>query len=207
MNYIWDLDGTLLDSYPMIAGDCKNALNHLGIDITLEEARRGALLSSVPDFLRSFLPRLGISFEELMVSYNALRSTDWQRVELMPGAVEILSALKAAGGRNFVYSHRGQTAVPMLKRLGIAGLFDDILTAETGLPRKPAPDGVDYLIEKHGLLREETFYVGDRLLDMGCAANAHVRGILYLPEGSPVTPDGQETYIVRELIRISDIGE
>ncbi len=71
-----------------------------------------------------------------------------------------------------------------------------------GFPRKPEPDAIDYLVGKYGLERKNTFYVGDRSLDMECAANAGIGGILYRPEGSYTDPVGTEQFIVTDLMEI-----
>ena len=57
----------------------------------------------------------------------------------------------------------------------------------------------------YGLDRKNTFYVGDRSLDMQCAQNASISGILYLPAFSKGMATGAETYIVNDLMDITKI--
>ena len=78
------------------------------------------------------------------------------------------------------------------------------VTKKNGFGRKPEPDGINYLVDKYGLDRQKTFYVGDRSIDMECAANAGIGGILYLPENAVTEPVGTERYIVRDLEEISE---
>ena len=57
------------------------------------------------------------------------------------------------------------------------------------------------LIETNDMDRNYTYYVGDRKLDMECARNAGITGILYMPEGS-FGVSGDETFRINELIEI-----
>lgn len=45
--------------------------------------------------------------------------------------------------------------------------------------RKPMPGMIDRACEEYDIDRAQTFFVGDRDLDMKCAENAHIRGIRY----------------------------
>ena len=79
------------------------------------------------------------------------------------------------------------------------------MTSLHGFERKPSPAGINYFIEKYNLDRNNTYYVGDRPMDILCADNAHIKSIMFIPESSPATPTGKETYIVKDLLQIKDI--
>ena len=66
----------------------------------------------------------------------------------------------------------------MLEETGLAPFFEEVVSVADGFPRKPAPDGLDYLVDKYGLDRRRTYYVGDRDVDARCAKNAGVGSIL-----------------------------
>ena len=83
--------------------------------------------------------------------------------------------------------------------------FLEILTSQSGFPRKPDPQALRYLMDKYELDPAATYYVGDRSLDMECAANAGIQGILYLPEDSHSVSADSEAFQVRNLPDILDI--
>ena len=87
-------------------------------------------------------------------------------------------------------------------RLGILDCFRDIVTAEMKFKPKPSGEGVKYLLEKYGLDPADTWYVGDRAVDMYCAKDAGVNALLYLEPDPVVTPTGVEDRIVRSLREI-----
>lgn len=205
--FIWDLDGTLFNSYDMIVASLCATYAELGVTAQPQAVRRYVIRRSVGSYLRTMEELTGIPAQEASARYHAISGARAMEITLMPHARETLEAIARVGGVNFVYTHRGRTTRPVLQNLGIEGCFAEIVTAENGFAAKPAPDGVDYLVEKHALDRAHTFYVGDRTLDMGCAKNANVCGVLYLPEGSACEPNGDETRIVRDLLEVAALAK
>lgn len=203
--YIWDLDGTLLDSYGVIVSSLHDAYAEQGIQTSPAEIEYYAIKYSVNDYIRLMEERTGKPFANLKERYNELSRSRKDNIVLMSGAREVLRRLKEAGHRNFVVTHRGETTMAVLNRLGITEYFEDIVTALSGFPRKPAPEAVEYLLSRYGLDPARTYFVGDRPLDMQCAKNAGVVGVLYIPKNGAGEETGLEDYIVRDLLRIPDL--
>ncbi len=201
--YVWDLDGTLLDSYRIIVPALLEAFREYGLDQEEEELHTEIIASSVSTYIRKVTAGTGITFEDVHDRFNANRRKRAHETVLMPHAEEVLSALSAKGARHFVYTHSVKAVTAVLERLGIAGFFEEVITNDYGFAHKPAPDALNYLIDKYDLDREGVCYVGDRTIDMQCARNAHIKGILYLPEGSYCIPDGSESRIVHDLSEIA----
>ena len=202
--YIWDMDGTLIDSYGAIvsalagvAGECRAA-------DTPEEILKAVKQGSVSEYLRSLSAGCGMSTESLYRMYRAVGHVNDDTITLIPGAAETLKGLRDRGAKHFVYTHRGGSTRPLLERLGIEGFFTEVVTSENGFRPKPSGEGVAYLLEKYDLDRIKTAYVGDRALDVLCAKDAGVQAILYLPEDSCVAPTGQEDRIIRELAELTE---
>lgn len=205
--FIWDLDGTLFNSYGVIVASLCKTYAEFGVRVQPIAVRRYVIRRSVGAYLRTMEELTGISAQEVSERYHEISGAFAMEIVLMPHARETLEAIAASGGVNYVYTHRGRTTRPVLQNLGIEDCFAEIVTSENGFAAKPAPDGVDYLVEKHALDRAHTFYVGDRTLDMGCAKNAGICGVLYLPEGSACEPNGDETRIVHDLLEVAALAE
>ena len=202
---IWDLDGTLLDSYDVIVGSLKLVMEEQGVDIDYQTIWDHAITSSVSSFLKEQVASYGLPLELLKQRYQEISGSKYMDIKLMKNAKEILQQLQNAGVENYVYTHRGRTTIPVLDNLGLTGFFKEILTSQSGFARKPAPDAVNYLVEKYDLEKSYTYYVGDRSLDMQCAQNAGIPGILFLVPDTPGTATGEEAYIVNDLMEIADI--
>ena len=202
--YIWDLDGTLLDSYEAIVESVYKTYQEFHIETNKEEILQEAITTSVGDYILKTEARTGIPFEKLKTRYSEIGEEEKDKIKLIPHAQEILACLKAKGARHFVFTHRGLTTRDILTRLGIYDYFDEIVTGKDGFARKPDPSAIRYLVEKHGLDRENTYYVGDRTIDIDCACNAGIRSIMFLPEGSRARANGKETFIVKDLMEIAE---
>lgn len=203
--FIWDLDGTLLDSYKQILPSLMQTLEDFNIHMDESEVLDKIIKGSVKDFFQDIKKEVGTSWENfrnVYKSYHHARNLD---VEAAPHAIEILSWLKDQGVRNFVFTHRGESTHPILKNIGMDGYFEEIVTSEAGFPRKPAPDGNSYLVEKYHLNKATTYYVGDRSLDMESAENAGICKIFYQPSYSVASAPGIEDYVIHDFIELKDI--
>ena len=175
--FIWDLDGTLLDSYEAILDGIAETYTYYSLDFDREAVHAFILQQSVQSLLEDVAREHGLDAEE-MNRYRAssLREKNAQ-VHLMQGARDILAWAKEEGIAQFVYTHKGLNAHQILQDLGIHDYFTEIITAANGFERKPHPEGVDYLLEKYGLNKQETYYIGDRTLDVDVAVNSGIQCI------------------------------
>lgn len=200
--YIWDLDGTLLDSYGVIVEGAARTAAEAGLRDTPEDVLKAVKQGSVTGYLNEASARSGVPFRQLFERYRFYSHGLDGLITLTGGAKETLERLQRAGAAHYVYTHRGGSSGPILKRLGILDCFREVVTSEYGFSAKPSGEGVRYLLEKYGLDPEQTWYVGDRTLDVYCAKDAGVRALLYLAPDSCVSPTGQEDRIVQDLMEI-----
>lgn len=174
---IWDLDGTLLDSYEAILDGIEETYAHYGLAFDRASIRSYILQHSVQDLLEKTAARHGLDAVEM----NALRAQSLQeknaRIQLMDGAREVLIWAQDQGMDQFVYTHKGANAYPILEDLGLLDFFTEIITTANGFARKPHPEAVDYLVDKYGLDRACTYYIGDRTLDVDLAFNSGIASI------------------------------
>ena len=175
--FIWDLDGTLLDSYEAILAGIQETYEQFNLSYDREEVRNFILRYSVKDLLVRDADQYGLDSEELnRVRASSLKEKNTQ-IPLMDGAREILAWTAEQGIQNFVYTHKSDNAFQVLADLGIAQHFTEILTSDSGFARKPSPEAMLYLIDKYQLNKGTTYYIGDRLLDAETAIRAGISSI------------------------------
>ena len=178
--FIWDLDGTLLDSYEAILSGIEETYAQFSIPFDKEKVRAFILKYSVQDLLVQVAEERGLDVDKLnQVRAQSLAEKNAQ-VILMPGAREVLSWANQQGIQQFVYTHKGDNTLTILRDLGLDVYFTEILTSQSGFARKPSPEAATYLISKYHLKPERTFYIGDRTLDIEFAQNSSIQSINFL---------------------------
>lgn len=178
--FIWDLDGTLLDSYEAILAGIEETYRQFSIPYNKEEVRTFILKYSVQDLLEQVAEERGLDPVKLnQVRAQSLAEKNAQ-VVLMPGAREVLAWADKQGIQQFVYTHKGDNALTILRDLGLDVYFTEILTSQSGFARKPSPEAATYLIDKYHLNPEQIYYIGDRILDIEFAQNSGIQSINFL---------------------------
>ena len=178
--FIWDLDGTLLDSYEAILSGIEETFTQFSIPYDKEQVREFILKYSVQDLLVQMAEERKLDVGVLnQVRAQSLSEKNAQ-VALMPGAREVLAWADQVGIRNFVYTHKGDNAFAILRDLGLESYFTEILTSQSGFERKPSPEAATYLLDKYQLNPDKTYYIGDRTLDVEFAQNSGIQSINFL---------------------------
>ena len=178
--FIWDLDGTLLDSYEAILSGIEETFAQFSIPYDKEQVREFILKYSVQDLLVQVAEERKLDVEMLnQVRAQSLAEKNAQ-VVLMPGAREMLAWADQAGIQQFVYTHKGDNALTILRDLGLESYFTEILTSQSGFARKPSPEAAIYLLDKYQLNPDNTYYIGDRTLDVEFTQNSGIQSLNFL---------------------------
>ncbi|MGX7198822.1 HAD-IA family hydrolase [Enterococcus nangangensis] len=177
ISFIWDLDGTLVDSYEVILQSLAEAFDFFHLDFDYTSVKQIILEQSVVYFLTETALKNNLSYDLLKNYFSKLNKAKVDELTLMVGAEEVLTWTKEKGIQNFIYTHKSATALTLLKKLNIDHYFAEVITSAAGFQRKPHPEAIDYLITKYRLKREETYYIGDRPLDHQVALNSKIQSV------------------------------
>ncbi|MBO5567894.1 MAG: HAD-IA family hydrolase [Oscillospiraceae bacterium] len=201
-SFIWDMDGTLVDSYPVIVPAAQQACHEYGLNFSAEYIHKAVIRTSVGTFLEEECKNCGLDSAPVKARFNQLNDSHIDRIRAISHAEDTLKILTASGHECFVYTHRGASCHAILEQTNLLPYFTAVITALDGFPRKPDPAAILYLIEKYSLLPDHCFYVGDRSLDIEAANNAGIQSILFLDSKSPINATGHETHVVSDLLEI-----
>lgn len=197
--FIWDLDGTLLDSYDAILAGLEETYAYYQLPFDRASIKDYILKHSVQDLLVVVAEEYQLDVTDLNQRRAESLAEKNAQVVLMEGARDVLSWAKDAGIQQFVYTHKGENALVILRDLGLESFFKEILTSQSGFARKPNPEAARYLMKKYGLEPENTYYIGDRSLDIDFARNSQIQSINFL------TSDYQGNYQMKTLRDIPSV--
>lgn len=175
---VFDLDGTLVDSYAAIA----RSLNH---------ARAGWALPALDD--ATVRRGVGRGLESLIEAHvgadrveEGVRRFRTKYAEVfadhtfaLPGAVETVRALAGSGVRLAVASNKpARFTRPILEHLGMAGSVRSVHGPDTVGATKPDPAMIRQCLADLETSANDAMYVGDMVLDVESARRAGVAVVL-----------------------------
>lgn len=187
-HFLFDLDGTLIDSVYQHVLAWKRALDAEGIELSVWRIHRKIGMSGGL-FTHQLLRETGLAVDTALVERlrerHALGYLDAAReVRVLPGARELLSSLSVAGiPWAIATSGRMQTAAPNLAVLGVDPQRTPVVTRDQVQYAKPDPDLFLAASERLGLPIERAIVVGDSIWDMLAATRCHALGVGVLSGG------------------------
>lgn len=182
--FVFDLDGTLVDSLPGIAEGVNRALASLGRPTHGVEAVRGMIGQGAAHLCAAALGYKGVAsapssdLDRMQQAFRREYANCWQGTGTRPyeGMRDMLVRMAQAGAQLAVLSNKPhEVALPMVQAL-FDGIPLDPIMGHTGqFPRKPEPDALLHIAQYWGLRPEEVELVGDSLFDAETAYNAGCR--------------------------------
>jgi len=171
--YLFDIDGTLLDSAEDICGAIQQVLIANGSAARDFEYLKSFVGLHLNECFRDALPHFTDDRSaELIAQYRALYlGAGHARTRIFPGVCEGLAAL---GGRKSTATTKGSlTTRAVLEQFGLIRHFDHVQGTD-GFPCKPAPDVIHTALAALGAKPEECLFVGDSPADMEAGRRAGV---------------------------------
>lgn len=172
-HFIWDFDGTLFDSYPVMAQAFKTAMDKKGYIEPVEKIMSLMKVSmiSLYEYCKSKYNISDGLLKEFMVYCGKVER---EQIRPFPHIKEVLSEIHMNGGMHYLYTHRGKSSVEYLKKFGLDGYFSYFITERDNFKRKPDPEALLYLIDKFSINKDEAIMIGDRDIDILAGRNAGI---------------------------------
>jgi HAD superfamily hydrolase (TIGR01549 family) len=186
--FLFDLDGTLVDSVYQHVLAWQEALEAEGIPLSVWRIHRKIGMSGGL-FTNMLLRETGMQIEPARIErLRQLHAAAYNRrsaaIPPLPGARELLAALTEAGIRwAIATSGRMETARPVLETLGVDFDRVPIVTRDQVKYAKPDPDLFVEAAERLGIGIETASVVGDSVWDMLASRRARALGIGLLSGG------------------------
>ena len=195
--FLFDLDGTLLDSIELIFRAYRHtARAHLG-ELPDDQVWLDGLGTPLRQQFRAVTSDAAL-IEEMVATYRAYHHEHHDTsVSLYPGVGRVLDGLSARGAAlGVVTSKLRPGAERGLKLTGLIEHFPVLVTADDVNRPKPDPEPVIAAVELAGADRERTVFIGDSPHDMaaGRAAGVKTAAVLWGPFGQDDLKASSPTY-------------
>ncbi len=197
--YIFDLDGTLLDSFGVWNTVDELFLSKRGFEVPSDYSREISALGfdAAADYT---IKRFGLDDkkEDIIKEWNSIAALLFANdVKLFDGTKEYLFKLKQSGKKlSIATASHNELLVPCLKNNGIYELFDAIVTVYEAKKGKKHPDIYLKCAEKMKLKVSECVVFEDVPIAISSAKSAGFKTIAHLSHGNIADHE--------ELIKLSD---
>lgn len=183
-NVLFDLDGTLTDSYEAIVSSLEYALEKKGIPPKKDEATRRSYIG--PSLVYSCENVYGTSralADEIVAEYRKVyRGGNMFKVRIYDGIPGLLENLEKAGVRMFVATSKPEEfAVAILEKIGLAHFFEKIQAPSFKTCEHGKEELINSVIKEFALTPGECLMVGDTKFDIegGIKAEVKTLGVTY----------------------------
>jgi len=176
--FLFDWDGSLADTLPILFEGYKNVFAKYGIKATNEIIAKKA----IGDW--GGPRRLGIVDEEKF--FGELEKEVLEKLhkaKLNPNVMEILRMIKEKEGRiGIVSASKKRWVKKSLRNNGLRDLIDVFLAKEDVEQIKPNPEGIFKALSLMGGAKKEAVMIGDNEKDVAAAKAAGIDSVLYFPK-------------------------
>jgi haloacid dehalogenase superfamily, subfamily IA, variant 3 with third motif having DD or ED/haloacid dehalogenase superfamily, subfamily IA, variant 1 with third motif having Dx(3-4)D or Dx(3-4)E len=181
--YIFDLDGTLLDSGKDIALAANYAFEKLNLKTFSEEeiiskvgyGAKKLIEDLIPGYPQEIKDKALEYFKEFYYSNPVIYS------KLYDGAEETLKKLKELSKKVAVVTNKYEAlSAEILKKLNVIDYIDLVVGADTTSEKKPHPLPVFYTLEKLKSEKDKSIIIGDSETDVLTGKNAGIKTALVL---------------------------
>lgn len=176
--YVFDLDGTLLDTLDDLTNSVNAALEHVSLPVHTREEIRGFVGNGVRLLIERAVPggashpcfdEVFAFFRQHYLEHGADDTCPY------PGIMSLLTTLKARGKKIAVVSNKFYDATCALCTTYFGDLIDVAVGERADIRKKPAPDLVNEAFRQLGVAQNEALsavYIGDSDVDIETAHNS-----------------------------------
>jgi pyrophosphatase PpaX len=202
---LFDLDGTLLDTFEFIFGAFEYSLSRHGLTPPTRPVLASRMGGPLEECYQVLAP--DSDYLSLTACHRDFQAENLHLVRLFPGAKDVLKYLKLKHKSIAAITTRSiRTSIKSIQLTGISDYFDLVISVEDVEKPKPDPEPI---LKASNLLRLEPcecVMVGDTFADIECGKNAGALTIaaLYGFGGEPLLAL-QPTTSIRDIIELIDL--
>ncbi len=206
---ILDFDGTLADTKESILQTMKFVAQHFNIREVDEELIKSLIgLPLKTTFEKAFSMEQGLIEEATGIYRKHYNDIAIDTISLFEGVKDTLSHFHQKGIHLTIASSKGKEAlIKILKKQHIYDLFSFVGGEQDARNKKPAPDIVNLIMDRHGYQPSECLVVGDTVFDIEMGQRAYVDtcGVTYGNNTSAELNEQKPDYIIDSFKDLSEV--
>ncbi len=173
--YIFDLDGTILDTLKDLAISVNYALAVFDFPPLSDKEVADRTGNGVQRLVELSVPsgtdtKTTFAVFDIFKQHYFYHCADHTRP--YDGIKDVICEIRKQGAKCAVVSNKMDSAVQELAKDYFDGLFDFVAGQKDGVRKKPYPDTVLLVLDTFGVRKEDALYIGDSEVDIATAKNA-----------------------------------
>jgi pyrophosphatase PpaX len=205
---LFDIDGTLLDTWKLVVYAFEHALKEQGISID-----RDTIVTTVgpplPETYKLLAP--GADTDLLVETHRSFQVDNLHLSVSFPNVQETLQKIQDKGIKMSAITNRSKrSSIKTLELASLDHFFEIVLSAEDMKNNKPHPEGLFTALKHMGIEPKDALMVGDTEADIlaGQAAGVKTVGITHGMRGEKVKDHNPDHLIhsIEELLTIIENG-
>lgn len=183
---LFDVDGTLVDSFPMCIPGLADTYEHFTGNRPSDETLKSIMGIPLKVQMRMFQDvEPDDATVERMIAFALTRYDVYEdREQLFAPAVEALRVLHRAGIKTALVTSKNATELAaFMNRFVARDAVDATVCASDVVHPKPHPESAILACSLLGVLPERTAFVGDSVFDLQCARDARLASVIAVSYG------------------------
>lgn len=174
-HWIFDLDGTLINSYPLYREILEQVSREFGIELS-RQAWEDLPHLILPKFLEKYFPEKSFrSAFDRVVELNLSRQSE---IQAYAGIQEVVEHLHSSDRTLSICTARElKTAKGILYETGLHRYFPRLVSRDCVVNTKPHPEGIHRLMAQAQSEAHDTLMIGDHFMDIQAAKAAGVTAV------------------------------
>lgn len=161
---VFDLDGTLIDSLPLVLAAITHAVEPYGLRPTMEIF---ANLGGPPERFMLELVRERRHLADALARMETFHRANTHLIQPFEGAAKLLGYLEKSRVKRAIWTGRDRHSTEiLLDRLGLAGSFSTVVCGDDLDTHKPDPAGLREILRQLEVTAPDTLFVGDADVDV-----------------------------------------
>jgi len=171
---VFDCDGVMFSSKESNRAFYNHILAHFGYPPMDADELEYAHIHNVKDSISHLFRHHDTPIDEVNRFRESLDYTPYlQYMEMEPDLIDFLKTIKPKV-HIAISTNRMDTMDTILDTFDIRHWFDMVVTASNAPRPKPAPDGLQMILDRFSVQAEETLYIGDSVIDQEHCASVGV---------------------------------